>query len=70
VKLAITVCINGTKREIEQGVTLAGVIDQFQLKPKSVVIELNQRVVERSGYSTTQLQDNDVLEIVRFVGGG
>jgi len=70
VKLAITVCINGTKREIEQGATLAGVIDQFQLKPKSVVIELNQRVVERSGYSTTQLQDNDVLEIVRFVGGG
>ncbi|MBI4394717.1 MAG: sulfur carrier protein ThiS [Candidatus Omnitrophica bacterium] len=42
----------------------------FELKKKSVVLELNQKVVNRESYSETQLGENDTVEIVYFVGGG
>ena len=64
------VCVNGVQRELAKGVTLHELIASFQLKQKSVVIELNQKVVDRRHYEDTRLEENDILEIVQFVGGG
>lgn len=66
----MTICVNGTKRQIPQGTTLERLVEQFQLKTKSVVLELNQKVMDRNVFSATELKDNDTIEIVHFVGGG
>lgn len=66
----MVICVNGAKREIPKGITLEGLIEFFQLKKKSVVLELNRKVIDRSVFSATQLNDNDIVEIVHFVGGG
>lgn len=66
----IMVCVNGAKREVPKGTTLDGLIELFQLKKKSIVLELNRKVVDRSVFSATQLKENDIIEIVHFVGGG
>ena len=66
----MTICINGSKREFPKGITLEQLVEHLRLKAKSVVLELNQKVAERGAYSTTELQENDVVEIVHFVGGG
>ncbi len=66
----MTIQINGSKREVNRGITLEGLAELFQLKKKAVVLELNRKVVDRNAYATTQLQENDTVEIVHFVGGG
>ena len=67
---AMKICVNGTQREVPNGTTVEQLIELFQLKKKSVVMELNRQVVDRNRYSATALQDSDTVEIVHFVGGG
>jgi thiamine biosynthesis protein ThiS len=35
-----------------------------------VAVEHNGMIIERDAYARTTLQDGDVMEIVRMVGGG
>ena len=64
------ICVNGAKHEVPGGMTLENLIELFGLKKKSIVLELNQKIVERSNYPNMQLHENDTVEIVHFVGGG
>ena len=66
----MTICINGSKREVPAGMTLEQLVEHLRLKTKSVVLELNHKVRDRDTYSATQLQEEDIVEIVHFVGGG
>ncbi len=66
----MVVRVNGISKEIPDGSTLEGVLELFHLAKKSVVFELNQKVVDRNTYSLTKLNEGDTLEIVHFVGGG
>lgn len=66
----MVVRVNGVQREIPDGSTIDRLFEFFGLAKKSVIFELNQKVVDRKGYSATQLKEGDRLEIVHFVGGG
>ena len=66
----MVVRVNGVQKEIPDGSTLERLLEVFQLEKKSVVFELNRKIVDRNAYSETQLQAGDSLEIVHFVGGG
>lgn len=62
--------VNGEEKEIDDGLSLAAFLEQMQIRPARVVVELNRDVVARDSYGTTLLTDGDTLEIVQFVGGG
>lgn len=64
------ICVNGTNQEIPNGSTLADLMELFQLKKKSIALELNRKVVDRTKFADTGLRDRDTVEIVHFVGGG
>ncbi|OGX05603.1 MAG: thiamine biosynthesis protein ThiS [Omnitrophica bacterium RIFCSPLOWO2_12_FULL_50_11] len=64
------VCLNASKREVPLRSTLESLIELLHLGKNSIVIELNRKVVERTAYASTELHENDVIEIVGFVGGG
>lgn len=66
----MVVRVNGIKKELPEGSTLEGLLELFQLAKKSVVFELNRKVIDRNAYLLTKLQEGDTLEIVHFVGGG
>ena len=66
----MTIRVNGVGREVRQGVTLDELIGLYQLKDRAIVLELNHKVVDRKAYTTSQLKENDTVEIVQFVGGG
>jgi sulfur carrier protein len=67
---AMKVRVNGENREIGNGISVAQLLEQLQLRPGRVVIELNRDIVSREKHSSTLLKEGDVLEIVHFVGGG
>jgi sulfur carrier protein len=68
VKLLIR--INGESREIVEGLTIGQLLEELNIRPGRVVIELNRDIVSREAYDSAILKDGDALEIVHFVGGG
>lgn len=66
----IEVTLNGDARRIRGGRTVAGVLADLELNPRLVVVEHNREILDRSGYTETEVRDGDTLELVHFVGGG
>lgn len=62
--------LNGERREVADGISLAQLIDTLELAPGRIAIELNQGVVRRAEWPATELKESDRIEIVHFVGGG
>jgi sulfur carrier protein len=66
----MTVIVNGRPRELATPSTVAQLLDLLKLETAQVAVERNRDIVAREVFNTTYLQDGDLLEIVRFVGGG
>jgi len=62
--------INGEQKEIVDGLNIAGLLDELEIRPGRVVVELNRTIISRVAQESTSLREGDVLEIVHFVGGG
>jgi len=66
----MTVDINGEKKEIKAGLSVASLLEELGIRPGRVVVELNRDVVARDAHGATVLKEGDAVEIVHFVGGG
>lgn len=66
----MTILVNGKQRTIQAGTTLAQLLDDLRLRPETLVVELNQTIIQPESYSHSSLQEEDCVEIIRFVGGG
>ena len=64
------VYVNGESRELSTPISLAELINQLDLPAARIAVELNRAVVRRNEWNTTNLGDEDRIEIVHFVGGG
>ena len=64
------IIVNGENRDLTADTTVAALLNSLALNAKLVVVQCNEDIVERAAFSDTLLTDGDVLEIVRFVGGG
>ena len=61
--------ING-KDENAAGMTIQKYLDENDYIVTHIAVECNEKIVDKSDYSSYVLKDNDVVEIVSFVGGG
>lgn len=50
--------------------TVKELINQYKMDPIKIVVERNGEIVHREAFETLALQEDDVIEIARFVGGG
>ena len=66
----MTLIINGEDREFVSISTVSTLLEQLNMKPDRVAVELNRELLPRDRWAATQLRDGDTLEIVHFVGGG
>jgi sulfur carrier protein len=66
----VIIHVNGEGREVVQDLSLSNLIDQLELPPQRIAVELNREVVRRAYWETTVLREDDRVEIVHFVGGG
>jgi thiamine biosynthesis protein ThiS len=63
--------VNGERREVARGWSLADLLRSLELDPRMVVVEHNRVILrDRDAYPDIHLRDGDALEIVHFVGGG
>lgn len=64
------VSINGETQIVEDGLTLAALVQTLADDPRGIAIERNLEIVPKSEHASVILQDGDKLEVVQFVGGG
>ena len=61
---------NGETKEINPDTTLVSFIRDMDLNPDTVVAECDGIIIKRDEYDTLILSAGNVLELIRFVGGG
>ncbi|OLC25466.1 MAG: thiamine biosynthesis protein ThiS [Chloroflexi bacterium 13_1_40CM_65_17] len=66
----ISLQINGRHVELEGPISLLAYLEKLDVNPRSVAVEHNGVIIDRSTYADARLDDGDVVEIVRMVGGG
>jgi len=64
------VVVNGEPRLVPGPATIADLLRQLNLDPRTVVVELNREIVRRPRLEETALSEGDSIELVHFVGGG
>ena len=62
--------VNGEEKSFDGPLTAALLLERLAMTPRLVVVEKNGVIVERSELGREDLEEGDVLEIVRIVGGG
>jgi sulfur carrier protein len=66
----VTITVNGERREFEDALHFAQLVDRLGLTGKRIAIERNGEIVPRSQFTAKCIADGDKLEIVVAVGGG
>jgi sulfur carrier protein len=64
------VTVNGEAREIQDGLSVRGLVEALGLTDGPVAVEKNREIVPRAKHAETPVVENDVIEIVHLVGGG
>jgi thiamine biosynthesis protein ThiS len=64
------ITVNGKAREVKDGVTVLGLLEELALTAGPVAVEINRAIVPRATHPSHVVQAGDAIEIVHFVGGG
>ena len=65
--------VNGEERKIDLGqeeVLLSKALNSMGYKPNTIVVELNNLIINSINWQKVKLKEGDNLEIVSIVGGG
>jgi sulfur carrier protein len=68
--MPIDIVVNGEPRAASEGQTILDLLQQLELDPSRVAVELNRSIVKQPKWSETVLNPGAQVEIVQFVGGG
>jgi thiamine biosynthesis protein ThiS len=66
----LTIILNGERYELDEPISVAGLLARLEIDPRRVAIEHNLEIIKRQTFSDVVIGEGDTLEIVNFVGGG
>ena len=66
----VQIIVNGEEKIFEEGVTIFKLLNELNVKPQGIAVELNLEIAPKGKYGETVLKNGDRIEIVRMVGGG
>ena len=65
------IIVNAKEIESNVGLTVNELLLEQDVKmPDMVSVELNEQILKRSQFESTQLKDGDKVEFLYFMGGG
>lgn len=63
--------INGEQITLSKPLrTVQDVIDYYEIKNQVLIVEHNDRILDKDAHGETEVADGDKLELIQFVGGG
>lgn len=66
----MNITLNGKPRSLDAVENVTQLVHALDVKPEQVAVAINGEVVRRIDWPQTTVQNGDVIEIVRAVGGG
>jgi sulfur carrier protein len=66
----LNIIVNGQSRTLDRQATVAELLEQLEIPPRGVAVEVNLEIVPRIRHAERLLADGDRLEIVTLVVGG
>ena len=66
----IKIKLNGKNKSIDNGISLNLLINKLKIPINKVAIELNREIIDKKKIKKLKLKNNDIIEIVQFIGGG
>lgn len=71
VRFEMKLIVNGKEVGLDRSLVVRELLaDQKVKMPEMVSVELNGRILRRSEFDTTALNDGDTVEFLYFMGGG
>ena len=64
------ITLNGARRVAQEGTTVAGLLEELQIRPDRVAVEVNLQILDRESFGQHGLREGDRVEIISFIGGG
>ncbi len=65
------VTINGKAMSLPKNVdTVAKLIEHLEIRNPVVIVEHNDCILQKEDHASTQIKENDKIELIQFVGGG
>ncbi len=67
-----TLKINGVQKQFPTGIpqTLTELLKQLDINEATVAAEIDGKIIEKQNFAQTQLSNDQVVELIRFAGGG
>ena len=62
--------VNGKDIVLCEVKTISDLLKELNVNEKRVVVELNKEIVVKEDFGKVNLQDDDTVEVISFVGGG
>lgn len=67
---AMQLTINGKNSNFPSPLNLQDYLKKQNIDLEAIVVEINEKIIKKTEWPTTILQENDVVELIMFVGGG
>ncbi len=62
--------VNGRLYNFDDNITLENIINQLNISLPNIIAEVNGEVITKEQFSKTVIENNSVIELIKFVGGG
>ena len=70
IKNKIKIKVNGKKMLFDENIIAIDLVKKLKIPLNKVAIELNKKIIDKKKIKKVKLNNNDILEIVHFIGGG
>ncbi|MCD7854909.1 MAG: sulfur carrier protein ThiS [Clostridiales bacterium] len=62
--------VNGKKTDFKPNESLSEFLKEKGYRIEVIAVELNGEIIAKESFDTTLLKEEDVMEVVTFMGGG
>ena len=66
----IQITLNGKPNEIQEGMKVSDLLLEWKVRPELVTVEVNEHILQKLDYESTELKQGDHVEFVFYMGGG
>ncbi len=66
----IEIVLNGKPSDIKSGMTVSDLLVKWKIRPELVTVEINETILQKLDFETTELKAGDHVEFVFYMGGG
>lgn len=62
--------VNGKKLNLDNNNTVTDLLNSLKVSETRVVVEVNGEIIVKEDFSNVNLNEDDTVEVISFVGGG